>query len=63
LNFRYFARLSGEQLPEKFQGQPKDTLTTTFMSGLESTSAPTSLTIKEYTGTNSIPLEIKAKEN
>jgi hypothetical protein len=33
------------------------------MSGLESTSAPTSLTIKEYTGTNSIPLEIKAKEN
>jgi hypothetical protein len=54
---------SGKQLPEKFQGEPNDTLTTTFMSGLESSSGASTLKILGETAKNSVPLEIKAKEN
>jgi hypothetical protein len=52
----------GTQDPEKFEGGLKDTLTTTFTTGIESTSAPTTLDVKEYSGKYSIPLEIKAIE-
>jgi hypothetical protein len=62
LNFLYYVRKNGEQLPQKFQEGPTDTLTTTFQNGFETTSAPTSLNIKEYIGSNATPLEIKAKE-
>jgi hypothetical protein len=60
-NLVYFARRTGEQVPEHFEGGPKDTLATTFMSGIESTTAPSTLTIKSETGHNANPLEIKAK--
>jgi opacity protein-like surface antigen len=54
-------RTTGAQLPEQFEGGPKDTLSTTFMSGTESTTAPSTLAIKAETGHNAAPLEIKAK--
>lgn len=59
----YFVRKGGEQLPEKFENEPKDTLTTTFQKELETpvTSAST-LTIKEETGTNAAPVEILGKQ-
>jgi hypothetical protein len=59
----YFVRKSGEQLPEKFENEPKDTLTTTFQKELEApvTSAST-LSIKEETGTNASPVEILGKQ-
>jgi hypothetical protein len=60
-NLVYVARRSGEQVPEHFEGGPKDTLSTTFMSGIESTTAASSLTVKSETGHNANPLEIKAK--
>jgi hypothetical protein len=60
-NLIYFARRSGEQVPEQFEGGLKDTLSTTFMSGIESTTAASSLTIKSETGHYANPLEIKAK--
>jgi hypothetical protein len=62
-NLLYRTTSSGAQNPEFFQGGEKDTLITTFQSGLESTSAPTTLKIKNYAGKNANPLEIKAKEN
>ncbi|HEY4427081.1 MAG TPA: hypothetical protein VGN08_02650 [Solirubrobacteraceae bacterium] len=62
-NLVYRTTSAGNQLPESFQEAEKDTLTTTFQSGLESTSAPTALKIKTYVGKNTNPLEIKAKEN
>lgn len=52
----------GTQDPEKFQGGLKDTLSTTFVTGVESTSAPSTLGTKEYVGKYSVPLEIKAIE-
>jgi alpha-tubulin suppressor-like RCC1 family protein len=64
-NLLYFARKSGEQIPEYFQGAPKDTLMTSFTSGLPAEeslgSGASSLNIKEYKGSNAAPLEIKAK--
>jgi len=62
-NLLYTTRSNGEQLYTKFQGGPTDTLSTTFTSGIESTTAPTTLKITSETGKNSAPLEIKAKEN
>jgi hypothetical protein len=63
LNHAYRARL-GVQIPESFEGGPKDTLTTTFTSGLETVgSGASTLTLKEETGQNTNALEIKAKEN
>jgi hypothetical protein len=59
----YRTRVTGEQLPESFQGQPNDTLMTKFTSGIETVTAPTTLKIKKETGTSAVPLEIKAKEN
>jgi hypothetical protein len=61
-NLVYTTTTSGKQLVEKFQGGVKDTLTTTFVSGLSSTPGASTLKIKT-TGHNSAPLEIKAKEN
>jgi len=61
-NLVYLATKAGEQKPESFQESAKDTLTTTFTSGVETLgSGASSLTIKEYKGTNANPLEIKAK--
>jgi alpha-tubulin suppressor-like RCC1 family protein len=57
----YYAKKTGEQVPERFESGLTETLTTTFQSGLESTSAPSTLNIKEETGSNAAPLEIKAK--
>jgi hypothetical protein len=51
----------GAQLPEQFEGGPNDTLSTTFTSGTESTTAPSTLAIRGETGHNAAPLEIKAK--
>jgi hypothetical protein len=62
-NLLYYVTKAGAQLPEKFESGLKDTLTTTFTSGLESTSASSTLNIKGETGKNANPLEIKAKEN
>jgi hypothetical protein len=62
-NLVYLTRSNGEQIYTKFQGGPTDTLSTTFNNGIESTTAPTTLKIMSYTGKNSAPLEIKAKEN
>lgn len=59
----YSTKSNGEQLYQNFQEGPKDTLSTTFTSGIEKTTAPTTLKITSETGTNSAPLEIKAKEN
>jgi hypothetical protein len=52
----------GTQDPEKFEGGLKDTLSTTFTTGIESTTAPTTFDVKEYLGKFSIPVEIKAIE-
>jgi hypothetical protein len=59
----FHVKPSGAQDPESFQESPKDTLSTTFTSGLE-TFGPfaTSLGVKEYSGKYSQPLEIKAIE-
>jgi hypothetical protein len=62
-NLAYTTTKSGKQAIEKFQGGVKDTLTTTFMSGLESSSGASTLAIKSETGHYSTPLEIKAKGN
>jgi hypothetical protein len=58
LNLVYNTNSSG-QVWQKFEGGLKDTLISTF----ESTSAPSTLRIKEYVGKNTTPVEIKAKEN
>jgi hypothetical protein len=60
-NLVYRTTSAGAQLPEAFQGGEKDTLLTTFQSGLESTTAPSTLKIKNYIGKNTNPLEIRAK--
>jgi hypothetical protein len=58
----YSATKSGEQRPEAFQGSAKDTLITSFTSGIEAKgSGASSLNIKEYKGNNAAPLEIKAR--
>jgi hypothetical protein len=62
-NLNLFVRKTGQQIPESFAGGPKDTLNTSFMKGLETTGPfPTTLKIASETGTNSVPLEIKAVE-
>jgi hypothetical protein len=62
-NLLIYATKAGEQRPEAFEGGLKDTLTTTFTSGLETlSSGASSLNIKSETGQNAAPLEIKAKE-
>jgi hypothetical protein len=56
--------MHGHQGVEKFEGEPKDTLTTSFTSGLSTISAPTLFNIapKTETGTNSPgKYEIKAE--
>lgn len=53
----------GTQDPERFQEGVQDTLSTTFTTGLESTTAPSTLSVSSYVGKYSAPLEIKAKEN
>jgi hypothetical protein len=60
-NLVFRATRAGQQVPQSFEGMPSDTLSTTFMSGLESTSGPSTLSILEETGANANPLEIKAK--
>jgi hypothetical protein len=60
LNFH--VTLKGTQDPEKFENGLKDTLTTTFTKGIETTSAPSTLAMNSYTGKYSVPLEIKAIE-
>lgn len=61
-NLNFHVTLSGLQDPEMFENGLKDTLATTFSSGLESTTAPSTLGMKSYVGKFSQPLEIKAKE-
>jgi hypothetical protein len=56
-------RLKQIQEPEKFQEGLKDTLITKFTSGIESTTAPSTLSMNNYVGKYSDTLEIKAKEN
>jgi hypothetical protein len=58
-----YTAVKGVQQYEKFENGLKDTLTTTFQSGLNSTSAASSLTIKKEIGSNGVALEIKAREN
>jgi hypothetical protein len=63
-NLLYLATKTGEQRPEYFQGTPRDTLTTTFTSGLPEEikgSGASSLNIKSELGKNAAPLEIKAR--
>lgn len=56
-------KMTHQQIPESFQGGAKDTLSTTFMTGLESTTAPSTLSIIKTVGlTNATPVEIKARE-
>jgi hypothetical protein len=57
-----FLAKAGAQVPEAFQEGARDTLSTTFLSGVESVTAPSTLSVKAETGTNSVPLEIKALE-
>jgi hypothetical protein len=53
---------TGAQVPEKFEGGPTDTLSTTFMSGVESSTGASTLSMSEEVGANANALEIKAKE-
>jgi hypothetical protein len=63
-NLQYLVKKNVGQIPEQFEGGPKDTLITTFTSGLETLgTAPSTLNIVGYFGHNANPLEIKAKEN
>jgi hypothetical protein len=62
LNLVYHTTTKGKQLTEKFEGGLKDTLMTTFTTGLESTAAPTTLNIKNELGHSAAALEIKATE-
>lgn len=61
-NLLFKVTRAGAQVPESFEGGPKDTLSTTFMKGLESSTAASTLSMLEETGTNANALEIKAKE-
>jgi len=56
------SKATGQQVPESFEGGPKDTLSTTFMNGVESSTGESALKMFDYVGTNTNPLEIKAKE-
>ncbi|HEY4450366.1 MAG TPA: hypothetical protein VGN13_02085 [Solirubrobacteraceae bacterium] len=56
------SKKTGAQVPENLEGAPKDTLSTTFMSGIESSSGASTLSMLEEVGANTNPLEIKAKE-
>jgi hypothetical protein len=59
----FHVKLNGTQDPESFQEGPKDTLSTTYMQNLETFGPfPSTLSIKEYSGKYSQPLEIKAIE-
>jgi len=61
-NLIYSASKTGEQHPEAFQAGPNDTLITSFTSGIEAKgSGASSLNVKEYTGHNAAPVEIKAR--
>ncbi len=60
MNLIYSTNTKGAQLYQKFQEGLQDTLSTTYQVGIESTTAPTTLKIKSYLGTNSVPLEVKA---
>jgi len=54
--------LRGVQQPESFAGGPKDTLSTTFMKGLETVgTVPSTLSIASEKGTNSQAIEVKAQ--
>jgi len=61
-NLLFKVTKAGQQVPQSFEGGPTDTLSTTFTSGVESTTAPSSLAMPEETGKNASPLEIKAKD-
>jgi len=56
------SKATGQQVPESFEGAPKDTLSTTFTKGIESSTGESSLKMTEFVGKNTNPLEIKAKE-
>jgi len=58
-----FAATFGHQVPESFEGGPTDTLSTTYTSGITSTTAPSTLRVKSEVGTSTAPgVEIKALE-
>src|SRR5207247_7504317 len=58
----YFARKTGQQVPENFESAPTDTLTTKFTEGINTVGeGASSLNIKEPTGSSTNPLETKAK--
>ena len=62
-NLIFHVRFNGTQVPESFQESEKDTLSTTFTSGLETTGPfATTLNIQEYAGKYSQALELKALE-
>jgi hypothetical protein len=62
MNLLFKATKAGVQIPESFEGGPKDTLTTTYTNGLETVgSGESSLNIIEYFGKYTNLLEIKAK--
>jgi hypothetical protein len=61
-NLTFHVTLHGTQDPEKFESGVKDTLITKFTTGLESTTAASTLSIKSYVGKNTTPVEILAKE-
>jgi len=56
------SKATGQQVPESFEGGVKDTLSTTFTTGVESSTGESSLKMTEYVNTNVNPLEIKAKD-
>jgi hypothetical protein len=58
----FHVTLKGQD-PEKFQEGLKDTLTTTFAKGLESTTVASTYSVKNYVGKYSVPMEIKARES
>ena len=63
INPAFFVRKTGQQVPESFQGGPKDTLSTTYTKGVENLGTfDSTLNVLEGKGTNSTPMEIKALE-
>jgi hypothetical protein len=61
LSLLYKVTRSGHQVPEQFEGAPKDTLATTFTGLAGTVTGESALSIAALSGTNSTPLEIKAK--
>jgi hypothetical protein len=59
-NLVYSMTSTHKQVPEKFEGGTKDTLTTTFATGLSSSSGASALKMRS-TGKSTALLEIKAK--